>query len=528
MPDDATAHTHQPYKKKSIDRSRYSENLSNFSDSKSRKFRWSSCFSFVSKFKKPKTSHTQQIRLSQSYEDFEQTERPVIHQSSEIIVKAKSEEFNSSFWPTQPLPLPQPQLQPLSSLSPPPRQVKSKRESYCPPKESVQYSSSITTGSNSRRPLVDPSLTPRVKPRSIKTKRQPSFLRLSLDAEVLHSPESLKEDSDSITTSKTNRSSASLTPTGTNPVPFRSGTLGNSRMSSSVSVQVPPPPPLPQFCIPFDHSRPQSQQSPTTFISQHDSPITSAIDQSDEEVEKLTLKERRHRRSPLSTPNTDQLTLALKGMLIDEEQEKEPMLQSLPQMKNKRQTYNADSTHGWRQHLLEQSIAFSFQDKSRQEAMLSLEGKKPKTISLRPIAQVHDLDSHFDKTKSADVGREKAQYDAIVSRATSLHRRQLSHEENKRSQINNHRTSLRARSSSYLESANELGIICEDKVMPTKTLLFPSHHLTVTPETPPYHKQTAPSLISAPSTPNSIDSCVMEQDDYLSHKKHVSLVSSSE
>lgn len=36
-------------------------------ETKSRKFRWSSCFSFITKFKKNKT---QKIRISQSYEEY--------------------------------------------------------------------------------------------------------------------------------------------------------------------------------------------------------------------------------------------------------------------------------------------------------------------------------------------------------------------------------------------------------------------------------------------------------------------------
>lgn len=386
-----------------------------------------------------------------------------------------------------------------------------------------------------RRPLVDPTLTPRVKPRSIKTKRQPSLLRLSLDAELLQSPDGL-HDNESLYTCKTGHSSSSFT-LSNQIQPFRSGTLGatrNPKLSISLDNDVPP---LPLLNIPSsnDNTRPNSQSTTTTNsnVSFTDSPISVEAVALDDASEKLTLKERRQRKSPLSMPDTEQLTLALKELLVNEQEEKK-----------KRKSYQEEV---WRQQLLEQSIAFSFQNKSRQEAMLILEGKKSRGISLQPIVNVHELDHHFENGDSEqDVVRDKAQYDAIVS-STTMHKRHLSHDDRRNTitAINNSRTSLRARSPSdsstnekkilqsdmiHTEPTQQLGIINENEVSITtcsanKKIVSNNTgpHLSVTPETPPHHQQNAPSLISAPSTPNSIDSSVFDHEDYMSHERQAHL-----
>lgn len=405
-------------------------------------------------------------------------------------------------------------VMPPPSLSPPPRQSKSKRDSY--------NTATTTATTTSRRPLIDPTLTPRVKPISIKTRKQPSLLRLSLDAELLQSPDG---DNDSFITFKTGHStsSASITPTTTPSVPFRSGTLGatnNHRANSNAMQPLPSlPPPLPPLNIPLDptvsQSRPQSQATTTT-----DSPISMTA--SDEDEQKLTLIERRRRRSPLSMPNTDQLTLALDEMLIEEQQQQQ------------QQQHQPDDS-SWRQQLLEQTLAYSFNDQSRQEAMMALEGKKVRAVSLQPIAHIRELDDHFEQQPDSAVVRDKAQYEAIVARTTT-HRRQLSYEDKKQP-----RTSLRARPPSVAtvevevkqQPQQHLEIITENEIATCRTPTsasskFPVAHsntllLNVTPETPPYHKQTAPSLISAPSTPNSIDSSVIEQDDYMNHQVQLCL-----
>ncbi|KAL0135757.1 hypothetical protein V8B55DRAFT_1550067 [Mucor lusitanicus] len=478
MPNESNPHRSSTLKQKNI-------------NDKSRKFRWSSCFSFVtSKLgrKSNKFSSNQQLRLSQSYEDFDNKRNDLSETIDVAKVKPSSSSSSSMIlWSHQHL------------------TTKSKRDSY--------NNTATTATTTSRRPLIDPTLTPRVKPISIKTRKQPSLLRLSLDAELLQSPDG---DNDSFITFKTGHStsSASITPTTTTPsVPFRSGTLGatnNSRVNSNAMQPLPsPPPPLPPLNIPLDptisQSRPQSQATTTT-----DSPISTTA--SDEDEHKLTLIERRRRRSPLSMPNTDQLTLALDEMLIEEQQQQ--------------QQQQPPDDPSWRQQLLEQTLAYSFNDRSRQDAMMILEGKKC-------------LDDHFEHQTGSAVVRDKAQYEAIVA-STTTHRRQLSYEDRKQP-----RTSLRARSPSVAttveveskqQQQQQLEIITENEIATCRTPTsasskFPVAHsntllLNVTPETPPYNKQTAPSLISAPSTPNSIDSSVIEQDDYMNHRVQLCLSTS--
>lgn len=68
MINDATTNLHSHTNTKDLEP--HSENDVN---NKSRKFRWSSCFSFITKFKKSKS---QKVRLSQSYEEFTPVEYP--------------------------------------------------------------------------------------------------------------------------------------------------------------------------------------------------------------------------------------------------------------------------------------------------------------------------------------------------------------------------------------------------------------------------------------------------------------------
>lgn len=422
--------------------------------------------------------------------------------------------------------------------------------------------------------MVDPTLTPRVKPRSIKSKKQPSLLRLSLDAELLQqqSPDGIFYDNDSSTAStcKTGHSSFTFTPTSaTQYPPFRSGTLGavnnnnngKPRLSTSTNESDIPPLPLPRITIAsgFDNkssSRPDSQSTTHTNISYvTDSPSSiSAIDgmiPNVDEEEKLTLKERRQRRSPLSMPDTNQLTLALKGLSSETDLDHlQPQPQQTPETKPVQAhephvdiSYGEEEDHMWRQQLLEQTIAFSLQNKSRQDAMLTLEGKK--TRGYQPVVTVRQLNGHYDDDDNetittahinGDLVKDKAQYEAIVSRT---HKRQLSssHEDgNYNNNSNIYRTSSSVESSTNKKrdpvptttttaTSNHLDIITENEiahnVTTAKVLLSPAHgHLSVVaPETPSPLQQNAPSLISAPSTPNSIDSSVLE-DDYLNDRLH--------
>lgn len=439
--------------------------------------------------------------------------------------------------------------QPTSSLSPPPRRSKSKRESTVSRKNSQPNDNANSRCG--RRPLLDPTLTPRVKPRSIKTKKQPSLLRLSLDAELIQhmSPDAVSQDNESLYNYKSSHSSASFTPAQ----PYRSGTLGAIRNPKlSLLTDQDDIPPVPSN-IPFTtHSNHDNQSTTATRASNISFTIDSPISFSpvEEDDEKLTLKERRHRKSPLSMPDTEQLTLALENFLTIDKSSSSTRKRQSQQVYSDSTRHEEEEDLVWRQQILEQTLAYSFQtDKSRHEAMLTLEGKNTKpTTTLQPIVNFHELDSHFENdTNDQDVVKEKAQYDAVVSR-TTLHRRQLSHDERKSNNNNNHRTSLRARSPTNERKSLEendtmdasppqqLGrriteVVTTTPTSANKSLLFPTlgPHLSVTPQTPPHHKQNAPSLISAPSTPNSIDSSVFDHDDYLIHERnpHLSLIFSS-
>ncbi|EIE91447.1 hypothetical protein RO3G_16158 [Rhizopus delemar RA 99-880] len=179
------------------------------------------------------------------------------------------------------------------------------------------------------------------------------------NAECLQSPtQSLKEDEDSESVSTTSIISSHYYPT-----PIRSGTLGSTKRVSDASI---PPPPLPQSSK-FAHSFFDSwltmdkSEELDSFVSAQSRIEEEVIEEEDKKS--LTLKERRRRKSPLTLP--DNLTLAL-------------------------QETKEDKDHAWRHEILEKSILFSLQqDKSRQEAMMTLEGKKSKTISIQPIFRVY-------------------------------------------------------------------------------------------------------------------------------------------
>ncbi|KAG1490327.1 hypothetical protein G6F46_008604 [Rhizopus delemar] len=336
--------------------------------------------------------------------------------------------------------------QPISALSPPPRHPKMKRTS-------TQIPTCNNEQKKDRIPLIDPTLTPRVKPKS---STQPSLLRLSLDAECLQSPtQSLKEDEDSESVSTTSIISSHYYPT-----PIRSGTLGSTKRVSDASI---PPPPLPQSSK-FAHSFFDSwltmdkSEELDSFVSAQSRIEEEVIEEEDKKS--LTLKERRRRKSPLTLP--DNLTLAL-------------------------QETKEDKDHAWRHEILEKSILFSLQqDKSRQEAMMTLEGKKSKTISIQPIVNTQELDKHFklmDKNTNS-------------CRSLTINDQQQ-----------------------HPQDSSRLEIISEDNIPKIVSRI---------PETPPHHQQFAPSLISVPSTPNSMDSSVIEHDDYIAQQHALAVFLSSD
>ncbi|KAI8889281.1 hypothetical protein K501DRAFT_329353 [Backusella circina FSU 941] len=534
---------------------------------KPRKFRWSSCFSFISKIKK--NNRQTRIRASQSYEALDQDDKDdnkktELIEDTSITWKEQQERdrLNLELKQQKLLQLQQQQLDhqyplqqiqqqiitPSSALSPPPRQFKTKRETI----------SSVAELNAGRRPLVDPTLTPKIKPRSNK-KKQSSLLRLSLDADMMQTSSSSSQDttissisnqsdSDSISC-KTARSSSDQS-----FIPFRSGTLGGM-IRSRLSLTSAPPLPPPQIVIP---PLPDSRSS-SDILASHitaDSPLSyssNSNNNSRPNSDGLTIKERRKRTSPASIPSADHLTIALKEW-VDQQSEDHPKYrhrQSQIEDKNSNDNNNNSNSNNNNTTNNNHNHQEYIQEKYRQEAMLSLEGKKIKAVSAQPIANTRELDYHFERktdendkpsqlsekrssTSMQDLVRDKAHYDAIVSRTMGL-RRQPSQDER---QPNNtaSRTISRIKSATYLENSSEkkqekpLGIICENETLllndksgpasamyDTKMLLpIPSH--LVPPETPPHHIQSAPSLVSSPSTPNSFESSMYEQDDYVSHQ----------
>ncbi|KAI9275383.1 hypothetical protein BY458DRAFT_546340 [Sporodiniella umbellata] len=212
----------------------------------SRKFRWSSCFSYVSN----KLKRNSKLDMSKSLEDFQpsqvQREQPSTRYSQIKSVEPSPapDSVSSAQW-----------KQPNSALSPPPRQPRVKRESTPP---SIR---------KDRIPLADPSLTPRVRPRG----RQTSLLRLSLDAEC-------------------------CTPEDVSSLSTRSSLSGPHQGSSTKRAS--------DASIPIKWTR-SSFESPI-----NDSSISQIGEEEElNDRFLLTLKERRQRKSPLSLSDSLTLTL---------------------------------------------------------------------------------------------------------------------------------------------------------------------------------------------------------------------------
>ncbi|KAI7902166.1 uncharacterized protein BX663DRAFT_561742 [Cokeromyces recurvatus] len=368
-----------------------------------KKFRWSSCFSsFITKFKK--SSKEQQIRLSQSYDNIERKQSPSEQRTLKGTIEVSNIIKHPFLWKSSLSS--QNNFIPSPSLSPPPRQNKSKRDSHSVP---------------IKCPLIDPTLTPRVKPKSLKTSRkQPSLLRLSL-VDPIQSPDG---ENNSINTSKIEQSSSVFSST-IQPHPFRSGTLGTDHFRFINSSS--------HYLSQLDSNRPYS-----TATSTNTDTSNTNSDEDEEQNKRLSLKERRRRRSPLSFPSTEQLTLVL--------------------LKDQTSTLHHDND---KQHQQDNNKLLT---QSRQEAMLTLEGKKGQSRIIESTSQEEYTIN------------DKIKYDAAI----------IAHKKEKNKD-------------SY--SYNR------------KTVLFPPpRHLSITPETPPYHQHVVPSLISAPTTPNSINSSLLIED----------------
>ncbi|CAO3700432.1 hypothetical protein G6F70_004797 [Rhizopus microsporus] len=406
--------------------------------SSSRKFRWSSCFSFVTN----KLKRYSKLNTSPSFEALhalnDDQKEFSIQDSAKLTTMTASSSFtshndiSSSQW-----------KEPTSSLLPPPRQPKPKRQSI-----------QIPTSNKDRIPLIDPTLTPKVKPKS--AKGQPTLLRLSLDAECLQSPtQSIKDDdNESVSTGYSGS-------TSNHPTPFRSGTLGATKPSSDLVI-----PPLP--------SRP-TNSSLDSWLTATEKPLdscisVSAMSQPEEEIDlidesrRLSLKERRRRKSPLTLPGAEQLTLAIKETKINENED-----------------------HTWRHQLVEQSVIYSFRDKYRQEAMLSLEGKR------------HQEEKSLDNSKNKKISS-KSRRSSHIDQPSEFTQKERSQ-----------------------ERSEGLEIICEDEIPK-----IVSRAMIQIPETPPHHQQFTPSLISVPSTPNSIDSSMIDHEEYLVQQHALAVCLSSD
>ncbi|KAI9481322.1 MAG: hypothetical protein EXX96DRAFT_566233 [Benjaminiella poitrasii] len=501
--------------KKNVKSKSLNDTTNNFSsDTNKKKFRWSSCFSsFITKFKKPKSSEksNQQIKLSQSYDEIErkQSSSEPHHVSDSIEV---SNVIRHPFlWKTSPSQ--QSNDVPPPSLSPPPRQNKSKRDSTNKQPQEDNMSNTVRPKKD-RCPLIDPTLTPRVKPRSIKaSKRQPSLLRLSLDAEVVQTPDSLfMMKNDSISTFKTERSSSAIFSIPHqqqhHSQPFRTGTLGTDhtnsdfRLTNSSSLRS-----LPQQRYSLDNSvsssRPHSVAA-SSSISTTTADNSDVEEEQDEQYKRLSLKERRRRRSPLAFPSTEQLTLILKQETADEGRLREELQHS----KISNNTDYDETLHSkghpeqlWREQQQDQQDDdySEMQHKVRQETMLTLEGKRQtRAVSLAPIANLRDLDGQFKDEKIQFPVHNRLTVPTDKTEGNTMKRDQQQ----------------------LIRRPNNQTVLSNNNDLDRNTVIFPPpHHLSITPETPPYQQQTLPSLISAPTTPNSLDSSVIE--DYINNHEKI-------
>ncbi|KAI9019249.1 hypothetical protein CLU79DRAFT_759378 [Phycomyces nitens] len=286
-------------------------------------------------------------------------------------------------------------------------------------------------------------------------------LRLSLNAELDHedarsdyrhsAPISTKSDSSN--TPKT-LSRISTTPSQFSDNPFSSNTLGLK-----------------------SNSRRKDPQLPDSTISTIES-----------HGHGLPLKERRRRRSPLMIPDDERLTLK--------------SLDSNLTVKQTTKHMEKDDL-AWRQQILHQSLKYCF-DKIHRKPSVS----KP----VIPIAPLDNLD-HIRVPLSAsssytqggsDIGRDKAQYEAVV--AQTMHRRPKGHDGRRRIRSNS-TPAVDPLAAKDDQTKASLQIIREHR--PSRSQSPP-----VTMAMIPQSART-PSLIYGPSSPSSIDTV----NDYLDGKQ---------
>ncbi|KAF7732863.1 hypothetical protein EC973_000139 [Apophysomyces ossiformis] len=479
-------------------------------------FRWTACFSFISKFKRSKQKpdkptppldpsrrrHSSIVPIQTdetTFEDASPRVRPFTYCMNRKEVDAPYTEEkvdrleSSSVTPwNDHSSLPN---TPISALSPPPRYVTAKKDRLRYGSDWMQEDNASSSRLQSRVPIS-----------------RPFALRLSLDIDqhcssLSHSPSTLSVASND--TKREDEDSMSIRTAFTihRPDPIKECSEN----------------PMPEM-IPRQQQQQEEQSHPSSATaagksiplltpgssSLTDLPISSSSsfslgEQSDRH--RLSLIERRRRRSPQIIPDDDRLTLALenssKWSSDDECREPVDRLASSHMVEMPEDVPQHDLA--WRQRVLDQSVDGAFKNKSRQKAMMALEGKT-KTVTMTPIAAISEIDNAL-ASYEVDVVRDKAQYEAVVAR--TLHRRPCSQEE---CQTMVACTSVKP----LYDGVNALRVISEDEddnAQQVRLAAEPERldrrFLCPTPPSSAHHpmsKTRTPSLVFFPSSPSSMGS----------------------
>ncbi|KAG0166503.1 hypothetical protein DFQ30_007117 [Apophysomyces sp. BC1015] len=375
---------------------------------------------------------------------------------------------------------------PISALSPPPRHVVPKKGRLRSESDAVQDDDG-QSGLRQRVPIT-----------------RPFALRLSLDVDqhsgVSHSPSTLSAESNDTKRDEEDgisiRTALTIRRFSCDQEPFRSGVL---EMKPQQEQPRHPITTAAGKSTPLLTPGSSSLTGSPTSSSPHPSLSFSLSEPG--ECNRPSLIERRRRRSPQTIPDDDRLTLALqnssKWSSDDESRDNTSALSSQTSEK----LAVVDKEMAWCQRRLEQSLEASFKTKSRQRAMMALEGKM-KTVTMNPIADIFELDDKLESYE-VDVVRDKAQYDAVVAR--TLHRRPCSHDE--------YRQIVRPTSiKQNNDGTSQLHIICEDTQesrSPVEPERLDRNLLCPTPPSSAQHpmlKIRTPSLVFFPSSPSSMGS----------------------
>ncbi|KAI8984647.1 hypothetical protein BDF20DRAFT_861050 [Mycotypha africana] len=446
-----------------------------------------------------------------------------------------------------------------------------------PQQISSNPSTAFSSYSNTNgRSLTDPTLTPRVRPvtaitttiilprTNTSTVKRTSLLRLSLDSHLA------LDDLDTNSSTRTNSTSSHSSnitffgPTAATKMPYRNGTLG-AITPSSVEQAMPtaadeacstndslmllsssPPPPF----FSGISSRPQSHSSIKTHFSnfsivntsiclrandeslnddvehsqlhdldtcqlqsrsqisdRHKNQITTtAVVRRRPQSEIESIKERRRKRSPLSLPNTDQLTLAMEKLLInrygEQHCEEKTGSSTITSIRSRNKKYHSDLV--CYQQLKTAAVAAHTNSKNSDSTTSSLLLPSDKRRSFVTTASVDDMlwfGSSSNSQDYDDYGNKKRISSTTVEDVFSTETSTM--------------ISLPPPSPSN---------VTDNLVGEPITIDTEDSPLSPPLETPPYHQQAAPSLISALSTPNSFDSFVEdhENDNYIHSPPHPS------